>query len=312
MSPPTKRLKPSTTDWFLFPWPIRQAEQVLLKSKSANETRRFGKVSALLENRALVRFDDEQEKSVAMKRLIPILSPTKDTTKIIITAETNHYRNLAASHVASDDRVLEIGCSTGQASLIITKIASEWVGLDISETMIDRCRAQKSLKKAFCVDAIKDTEKTLEIVQNNLTSTPTVVFVDIGGNRELEGVLQILSWVLSTFVCTKLVIVKSRALVSKLDSECPGSSNTGEILGATKWFQSEFQILDTKLPSHPLQASLKYSPLAPEKPICRYHNYHPDGCKRFKDNQQCELDHEHCHHCREKGHTALLCPHVNS
>ena len=36
--------------------------------------------------------------------------------------------------------------------------------------------------------------------------------------------------------------------------------------------------------------------------ICRYHNY--SQCKK---GEQCEHDHEHCHVCRERGHTAQEC-----
>lgn len=69
--------------------------------------------------------------------------------------------------------------------------------------------------------------------------------------------------------------------------------------------------------SHPKKVPLVLSP-KDSTPICRYHNYHPDGCKKFhkrkdvktakEDKVQCQYDHEHCHYCQQVGHVALDCP----
>ena len=55
--------------------------------------------------------------------------------------------------------------------------------------------------------------------------------------------------------------------------------------------------------AHPLRAPLVLSPRDMRTPICRFHNYHPDGCKR----SECQYDHEHCHWCLKAGHVALNC-----
>ena len=84
-----------------------------------------------------------------------------------------------------------------------------------------------------------------------------------------------------------------------------------------------------------MKAPLRLSPLDNTTPICRFHNYSKKGCLRFlnpqadkkttnvgKDlihldldktsaNSSCELDHEHCHMCFEKGHVALNCTSEN-
>ena len=57
---------------------------------------------------------------------------------------------------------------------------------------------------------------------------------------------------------------------------------------------------------HPQKAPLVYSPINPTQPICRYHNYHPQGCKRFAESK-CPLDHLHCHRCLARGHRAFSC-----
>ena len=60
--------------------------------------------------------------------------------------------------------------------------------------------------------------------------------------------------------------------------------------------------------SHPVQAPLALSPKDNVTPICRFHNYHPDGCKRINhDSKKCPYDHEHCHWCKQFGHVAMNC-----
>ena len=41
--------------------------------------------------------------------------------------------------------------------------------------------------------------------------------------------------------------------------------------------------------------------------ICRYHNYHKQGCRKHSSGK-CTLDHHHCHWCLQTGHIALECP----
>eukprot|EP01083_Nonionella_stella_P115758 343545_1 len=48
--------------------------------------------------------------------------------------------------------------------------------------------------------------------------------------------------------------------------------------------------------SHPLKAPMAISPSDGITPICRYYNYHKNGCKKL----DCEFDHEHCHWCLQK------------
>jgi hypothetical protein len=58
--------------------------------------------------------------------------------------------------------------------------------------------------------------------------------------------------------------------------------------------------------SHPTKAPLVLSPKDDATPICRWHNYHPAGCKRFASGR-CPYDHDHCHWCRAFGHVAIDC-----
>lgn len=94
--------------------------------------------------------------------------------------------------------------------------------------------------------------------------------------------------------------------------------NDGLILNGDKWYnqslitakQNSLRKARTIGPPkylHPLRAPMSLSPKDNETPICRYHNYHPQGCK-YKD--ECKFDHWHCHWCLQKGHMALNCTFV--
>eukprot|EP00934_Nitzschia_sp_Nitz4_P003690 Nitzschia sp. Nitz4//scaffold166_size90379//11034//11585//NITZ4_005046-RA/size90379-processed-gene-0.52-mRNA-1//-1//CDS//3329538163//3680//frame0 len=175
--------------------------------------------------------------------------------------------------------------------------------------MLQRC--QECLKKrtkptpeqaqihTALLDPLVDPRKATK--EASKLGDPTVVFLDIGGNRECINVLRMLDWVLNTFD-PRFVVIKSRELVQSLqnfsDTICPET-------GIMEQFQSWWERNRPKraMPKHPLKAALVMSPVDPKKPICRYHNYHKNGCKK----DDCALDHEHCHACLKRGHRARDC-----
>jgi hypothetical protein len=111
-------------------------------------------------------------------------------------------------------------------------------------------------------------------------------------------------------------------------SACTVQSDTTTTDIETHFSTSNVQSMNSFFPKHPLQAPKRYyyrnsnnsnnNNLSMESNernnasngilICRYHNYHKDGCKRYKDpNGHCPFDHDHCHLCLQYGHTALQC-----
>ena len=74
---------------------------------------------------------------------------------------------------------------------------------------------------------------------------------------------------------------------------------------------------------HPLKMPLRIDPVT-NRTICRFYNYDArNGCKKHNDRNKnpnnddgncyaaCELDHETCHVCLEKGHPAHRCNHFD-
>lgn len=315
--PPLKKNKPEVK-WYVLPHSLKSSYQigdrVFLRSKSAKELGRHGFVLQASNGRVHVRLDDGTEKSVQLKRLIPLLTGKSTLQqKIIVTSETKPYRNLAASQITKKDHVLEIGCSTGESSIILSKYSASWIGFDNSDRIISQCQAKfhsddtgRAISNCvYKVDAMAEPVRARDLVKN----FPTAIFIDIGGNRDLDGVLKMISWGLQSFD-PRLIVVKSRELVKKMlnsdsiDSTQLPSSN-GFTVDGTEWFNQLVKKISLKVPTHPLQAERRCVP-STETPICRYHNYHPEGCKKHKFGE-CDFDHVFCHFCLEKGHVARLC-----
>ena len=342
-------------------------------------------------------------------RLFPVYDICKDEnsitqkTLIVITPDTTNYRMLATSHLRSSDKVLEIGCSTGECTALMMrrltllhmhqqrqkkqiedgendndasnttfdgKIVAFDVGSDVLEQAQSRLLSEiKSLIPNDAedmkigntmytqlvtlqkVDAIADPKGAYAIAMTD--RKPDIILIDIGGNRELKGVVRMIHWVQTAFENDppRLVIVKSESLVeecsrihneqvegksSPLENESilstetvrPNAMENGVLEYAQQWFsslvssfaessddgkcssseeQSAIPIQTVPKYSHPIQAPLALSPKDNVTPICRFHNYHPDGCKRRNGSNECPFDHDHCHWCKEIGHVALNC-----
>jgi len=313
-----------------------------------------------------IQFDNEEHaQTVPSKRLIPIFPTPSSSICVIVTKETVHYRQLAASQVTRDDHVLELGCSTGETARCFfssknnsnnnnkkgkgctAAAVSSWVGFDTSSSMVETTRNRinewkKNHQKrndpairanALKMDALLDpTAASLAACQFH-SKGPTVVFLDIGGNREIAGVVRMLNWVLfppqsslDSLGSVRLVVVKSKELFGSMynnnndndnvqDAAASGGCVENGIFRAVsskgnnnnQWFRELLQeSLRITLPKHPLQAPRQLSPVDHTTPICRYHNYYREGgCAKGK---ACPFDHEHCHLCLRRGHIAINCP----
>jgi len=395
------------TTWRLYPPPVsphafKAGDTVFIRTKSAKEIGRKGvvvrvgvkqaetRISCGQSNKRRKRAKEEDaygrivvkipcrsedarfyEASFRPSRLILVVCSDRgqSTPHVVITATTSQYRLLAASQILPTDNVLEIGCSTGECSRVISRYANSLVGLDVAQVMVDAARKncivrprsktegppereQECEVHIYKVDAFLDPVKARELATKKMESsseeetrdisTVSVVFIDIGGNREDDPVVKMIHWARNTF-SPRLIVVKSEELVKKIDilAEGKGDENiihsadsNGIIHEGDAWFDSLRMAIKEKsnqarpCPSsscisyardnldlqkfippphydHPLKAPLSVSPSDGATPICRYENYDEMGCKKA---ERCQYDHYHCHWCHEPGHTALKCP----
>jgi SAM-dependent methyltransferase len=272
--------------------------------------------------------------SVARKRLLPVDTSTcssasvseSPVVNVIVTATTQKFRLLAQSHTVSTDHVLELGCSSGETSTILWQYCASWVGFDTSSNMIQKVKDllvtvnKKNNKKSkkqqtqttasascYQLNALADPATAVEhACQYSGSAGPTVIYLDIGGNREEAGVIRMMQWILQSFPKVHTVIIKSQEVHKALSNTDKCDIGTGEFAGGNEWFQDRLQVAVTAtLPRHPLQAPKMLSPVDNKTPICRYHNYFKDGCGK---GDICPYDHEHCHLCLKTGHIATECP----
>ena len=167
----------------------------------------------------------------------------KNGCTFIVTSTTKNYRYLASTQVNPNDRVLEIGCSTGQCSIKLASSLGSGGTLtcfDISKSMVKQAKERflsyynpssslspSSCKTTFYVcDPIMDPLGAVRLSTTTTTTTtttpttpnklipllPNVIFIDIGGNRELKGLSNIIDFV-EKYLSPTLVVVKSQAIV---------------------------------------------------------------------------------------------------
>jgi len=203
-------------------------------------------------------FDCEQycrrKEDVRPSRLLPVFDAAgddKSLTTVVLTPDTVSYRQLASSHVRVADRVLEIGCSTGECTALVLRrlvllhqqririeasqdlqFLGGVIAFDTSNEMIDR--AQRRIEDEYvCLaktgrvedivelhncDALMDTKGRAISFASDGGRHPDVVLVDIGGNRDLHGVVRMINWVKVSFQKRppRLIVVKSEVLVESL------------------------------------------------------------------------------------------------
>lgn len=283
-------------------------------------------------------------------RLVPIYDH-HHTTTILLTPDTTHYRQLAVAHLGKNDKVLEIGCSTGMCTAFVlrrllilnvndahaTALAApirnaehgQIVAFDTGSDMVNQTKQSlqseftnlsahspqhvndlSSISSVHKVDAFADPKGAYALATRD-DKHPDIVLIDIGGNRELDGITRMIDWVQNILIKPpRVVIVKSKELTKQLHANSNGLIENGQSWLMTYLQRNNLSNRSAAKPpsfSHPLQAPLVPSPRDCKTPICRFHNYHVDGCKRHKNGNECELDHEYCHWCKQKGHVAREC-----
>ncbi|KAL3781356.1 hypothetical protein HJC23_013440 [Cyclotella cryptica] len=258
--------------------------------------------------------------ALLLRRLIQLRSVdttcsacTKDSgassSKISIREDTPASGVIVAFDTGSD--MVEQTRQSLQAELkLVSSVHSPQKQSELEKVYSDMATVHK-------IDAFADPKGAFSLATRNHEIYPTVILIDIGGNRELEGVARMIHWVQGAFSRQppRAIIIKSKELTQELHSHL----QDGIVTHAQDWLIDFLQInnsvnsipLKSQPPpsySHPLQAPLVLSPKDNTTPICRFHNYHAEGCKRYNDEcSECPLDHDYCHWCKRNGHVAREC-----
>ena len=234
----------------------------------------------------------------------------------LVTFDTNTFRRMVR-RVKPTDVVLEIGSSWGKCTALLGEALcspGRVVGIDTSKEAVERCRDQYPHLKFERADALATPRIVIEIVERLLAvaraslddgggssakgkALDLVVFVDIGGNREIEALVALLPWCAQSLpLVPRLIVVKSETLY------CAVQRTAGVFdWPALRAAHGATQFRRQRLP-HPLKAPLRLT--EDGTPICRFHNYRATSCR---EGDECPFNHTICHLCLRPGHTALEC-----
>ncbi|CAG9467021.1 unnamed protein product [Pedinophyceae sp. YPF-701] len=240
---------------------------------------------------------------------------------LVSCPETEHFRLLARTQVTPADFAVDIGSSYGRTTVLLHRKCARAIGIEISKDLIEESQKQYPQIDFRRLDAIGDKPAVADAARGC-----TVAFIDVGGDRALPALTDVIPFVQSVLK-PRLIVVKSRELHrAALDQHArprdaaPRADGLDGVFrelvvpGSNAWWDGvckaegagKMNVLSRRALVHPLKAPQRTSRAGVL--ICRFHNY--DTCfKKDKPPEDggCPRDHEHCHRCLAKGHTAKEC-----
>ena len=138
----------------------------------------------------------------------------------IVTKDTNMYRRLAHAQARPNDTALEIGCDFGYTTKILGEKCKIALGVDkryphVKEAIKRYGGAGDNNIFFHAVDIFTDSDNILGKYSDRLNKSPSLIFIDINGNRELQAVVRALNVVYERFQ-PRLVVIKSSSFFNYL------------------------------------------------------------------------------------------------
>lgn len=192
---PGQSLKPETLSWVLLSKGKHKVSQLYERARVVSECDD--------DNRILVQYPKGSTYRVQRKNLAPVLEHHKNL--IVVASETKDYRRSAIVHTLEEDVFMEIGCDFG--ILVDSVKCKSRLGIDKSEESISIAKERYPDRDFLLADVFEDFDAT--------SHHPSVVAIDINGNRALPAVIDCIQLALDAW-SPRLVIVKSRELYAKL------------------------------------------------------------------------------------------------
>ena len=155
-------------------------------------------------------------------------SSSSSAARIVVTS-AERYRHLARKLPDAGGAVLEIGCSTGEATRCLAATGARVVAVDLSEEMVERTRASLVGAPRVSVTHL-DARDTPALAA--LLPAPDLIFLDAGGDARLDAVALILRQCLLAFA-PRTTVVRSAELaavcaaVVEVEAPAPGRLGPG-------------------------------------------------------------------------------------
>jgi precorrin-6B methylase 2 len=130
-------------------------------------------------------------------------TPFEPCGHVFVVASVDRYRRYARELCGPHDAVLEIGCSSGEATVVMAKRAARVVAVDVSVDAVERTKERFAALAHVSVHRI-DARNPAGVAE--LLADPTLVFLDIGGNALLDNVAFLVRQCLRLFAPRALVV----------------------------------------------------------------------------------------------------------
>jgi hypothetical protein len=192
---PGQSLLPQTLSWVLLSKGKQKVSQLYERARVVSECEE--------DDRILVQYPKGSTYRVRRKNLMPVLEHHKNL--VVVASETNDYRRNALVHTLEEDNFMEIGCDFG--ILVDTVRCKSRLGIDKSEESISIAKERYPDRDFLLADVFEDFDATAH--------HPSVVAIDINGNRQLPAVVDCIQLALDAW-SPRLIIVKSRELYAKI------------------------------------------------------------------------------------------------
>lgn len=217
------------------------------------------------------------------------------TQVVIVCDQTTQYRDLARTQVRPSEFVVELGSSYGVCTALLAMRCAKCIGVEISEEAVAEARTKYPGVHFECFDAVLQPQRL-----EHVSAGAQTLFVDVGGDRDLGALLQLLPSI-QKVQRPNLIVLKSKKLKAHMLEHQPKMSCE------EWWGQLEVQYgqgnghraidLGHK---HPMAYPARLDPTG--KQICRFWNY--GSC--YTDD--CKYTHDWCNECLALGHRAMDCP----
>ncbi|CAE8631238.1 unnamed protein product [Polarella glacialis] len=132
----------------------------------------------------------------------------RDRSIGIICAETVVYRKMARILPSFGEMALDVGSATGACTAILARSCGKEnvLGIDISIQEVEHSRKIHEDLRFECLDVLKERDRLREIAVG-----VSILFIDIGGIREITALMRILNAVTAE-IRPRICVIKNRAL----------------------------------------------------------------------------------------------------
>ncbi|MGH2351414.1 MAG: methyltransferase domain-containing protein [Chloroflexota bacterium] len=130
--------------------------------------------------------------------------------RIVVVASADRFRRLAKELPTGEDSVLEIGCSTGATTRLLADSGAQVVAVDVAAHHVERLGSDLAHLPNVTVAEV-DGRNTPALA--GLLPEPDLIFIDIGGNAQLDNVTFQVRQCLRAFA-PRLIVVRSSELAA--------------------------------------------------------------------------------------------------